>query len=1026
MERLPRETKNLMSKIYSVVKKLVNSQSHIEFLEACVSENLVPIGLKLDKKTFDEDIEDLDKISERIMLLKLSTFKQKVKVLSKEFTNLRFQLKSTLTTTNFKNLMSKLSKTMKTRKHSNRLKKMKKLRKLRCSAPNLEVETMVGEFFVTVEKEFKKNQRNIIRKEAIIKRRKDRTKQWREKVKLKYRRKANITDEDVDTLDPLEEESEDLEDWFNQFFRGVEAVKVKNLATSPMPESIQAFLSLGAKFTPVQLDIDRVQLEKDLESWFRRLRIKEYFGDLKDDRTEEEKRFSLSSNWTPPKGRCPPLDMFIFKIRQKFDNWITPRRIRDNMTPLEREGERLIKVDSLTHVYKKEDKGSCIVRMNKDDYENNVEKHLDNVIFYEKVDNDPSEEAEAEVEHFVDKVVRNGHMKAETAEFIKSKLVDTSPGPYYEQPKTHKFDEEQQDMSSGFPARGIISCNKTPTESLQDFVDFKCNPAMRALDSYIKDTKHLLQMIEKWNKEGLINENINLVTADMENMYGNMPLELSKQGIIEYFETRPQVDDDFTEDEIIEALDICQDNNVFEFKEKLYKQRLGHATGQKQAPPVACSGAGIVERQFMNTPRDVVFDTSTRIISKPKDDEIFNSVKDLTSFWGRYIDDVFNLFRGNYKQAEWYFNKLNDLYPGIVKFTWEHSGEGGIFLNIELFINREDKIIETKYYVKPSNKRLYLNYRSCHPPHTFKSIVYSQALQGIMVNSRPEWNIEYLKELRNKFLDQGYPISMINCEFRRALEVDRKDLIFSTNKQKKRTVIAPLIVTFSPGNPNFRKWISEEISTLHEEPKLRTILPKIDVVTRQAPSIQKKVIRGRHWKQKAVEGPPPPPPGNFRLHQKNCVTCRRIDNGKTRYRSAKTGREYKVTRHYTCESTHTLYLAHCELCNVDYVGQSTRSMRARHLGHRAEIRSGADGLGRHFLEKHGQGLNLKNEEVFEENIMKYFKLTIIASVEPGKPWTQKRLDQLEGNFQKNLMSMDYNGGMNIRDETVRRNRKIGS
>ena len=96
----------------------------------------MPIGLKLDKKTFDEDIEDLDKISERIMLLKLSTFKQKVKVLSKEFTNLRFQLKSTLTTTNFKNLMSKLSKTMKTRKHSNRLKKMKKLRKLRCSAPN--------------------------------------------------------------------------------------------------------------------------------------------------------------------------------------------------------------------------------------------------------------------------------------------------------------------------------------------------------------------------------------------------------------------------------------------------------------------------------------------------------------------------------------------------------------------------------------------------------------------------------------------------------------------------------------------------------------------------------------------------------------------------------------------------------------------------------------------------------------------------------------------------------------------------
>ena len=99
-------------------------------------------------------------------------------------------------------------------------------------------------------------------------------------------------------------------------------------------------------------------------------------------------------------------------------------------------------------------------------------------------------------------------------------------------------------------------------------------------------------------------------------------------------------------------------------------------------------------------------------------------------------------------------------------------------------------------------------------------------------------------------------------------------------------------------------------------------------------------------------------------------------------------------------------------------------MRARHLGHRSEIRSGADGLGRHFPEQHGQGLNLKNSDIFEENVMRYFSLTIVASVEPGKPWTQDKLDQLEGRLQKNLMTMDYNGGLNIRDE-VKRRRKVG-
>ena len=38
----------------------------------------------------------------------------------------------------------------------------------------------------------------------------------------------------------------------NQFFENVEAVKVKNLSDDPMPDEMVAFLSLGAKFCPVE------------------------------------------------------------------------------------------------------------------------------------------------------------------------------------------------------------------------------------------------------------------------------------------------------------------------------------------------------------------------------------------------------------------------------------------------------------------------------------------------------------------------------------------------------------------------------------------------------------------------------------------------------------------------------------------------------------------------------------------------------------------------------------------------------
>ena len=62
-------------------------------------------------------------------------------------------------------------------------------------------------------------------------------------------------------------------------------------------------------------------------------------------------------------------------------------------------------------------------------------------------------------------------------------------------------------------------------------------------------------------------------------------------------------------------------------------------------------------------------------------------------------------------------------------------------------------------------------------------------------------------------------------------------------------------------------------------------------------------------------------------------------------------------------------------------------MRERHYGHRSEIRSGADGLGKHFLE-HGANLNLKND---------------VQPGQPGQPWTQDNLDRLEGKLQKYLM-----------------------
>ena len=109
-----------------------------------------------------------------------------------------------------------------------------------------------------------------------------------------------------------------------------------------------------------------------------------------------------------------------------------------------------------------------------------------------------------------------------------------------------------------------------------------------------------------------------------------MPMELCETGIREYLDGRPQKAGNPSTDNVIKCLRICQENNIFEFMGKFYRQTRGSAIGQKQAPAVACLGAGILERRALNTPRTLVYNQpSGRILSKPASDPTFWSVRDL-------------------------------------------------------------------------------------------------------------------------------------------------------------------------------------------------------------------------------------------------------------------------------------------------------------------------------------------------------------------------------------------------------------
>ena len=89
------------------------------------------------------------------------------------------------------------------------------------------------------------------------------------------------------------------------------------------------------------------------------------------------------------------------------------------------------------------------------------------------------------------------------------------------------------------------------------------------------------------------------------------------------------------------------------------------------------------------------------------------------------------------------------------------------------------------YYVKPTNKQLFLHFRSNHPKHVFRSLVFNQALLAVTVCSKVEWAARYLENIKVKFLEQEYPLEMIEQQFGRAMKLNRNDLIHKKKNKKK-------------------------------------------------------------------------------------------------------------------------------------------------------------------------------------------------------------------------------------------------
>jgi len=89
------------------------------------------------------------------------------------------------------------------------------------------------------------------------------------------------------------------------------------------------------------------------------------------------------------------------------------------------------------------------------------------------------------------------------------------------------------------------------------------------------------------------------------------------------------------------------------------------------------------------------------------------------------------------------------------------------------------------------------------------------------------------------------------------------------------------------------------------------------------------------------------------IHDKRCTCCKRMMNKIFEYTSTVTGEKYQIDGYYTCKTFNCIYLVTCGICDKQYVGKTTTSMRERHWDHRNKIKYNRFGLGAQFF-KHAE------------------------------------------------------------------------
>ena len=136
-------------------------------------------------------------------------------------------------------------------------------------------------------------------------------------------------------------------------------------------------------------------------------------------------------------------------------------------------------------VIKQADKGLGVVVMDSETYINEAFRQLGDREVYRETPTDLTQQITEMVNDRIKKLSGDGYIDDKTLDYL---LVNSTPraGRFYLLPKIHK---------KGCPGRPVVSGCGPCTKRVSEFVDFHIKPLVPEIPSFIKHTKHFLQVL---------------------------------------------------------------------------------------------------------------------------------------------------------------------------------------------------------------------------------------------------------------------------------------------------------------------------------------------------------------------------------------------------------------------------------------------------------------------------------------------------------------------------------------------------